>query len=80
MLILTRKKKESVVISGGIKVTVVEIRGEKVRLGIEAPDEVEIQREEVQRQIDAGAVSRRKLKREQRECKPLPGRQFGRTR
>lgn len=48
MLVLSRKKNERIMIAGGlIKVNVVEIRGDKVRLGIEAPDDVSIDREEV---------------------------------
>jgi global regulator protein family protein len=40
MLVLSRKKNESIVINNDITVTVVEIRGDKVRLGIVAPKEV----------------------------------------
>jgi len=47
MLVLSRKFNESIVIDGGIKITVVEIRGDKIRLGIEAPREVGIMREEL---------------------------------
>ena len=47
MLVLARKFNESIVIDGGIKITVVEIRGNQIRLGIEAPKEVGIMREEV---------------------------------
>lgn len=47
MLVLSRKKDESIIISDIITVTVVEIRGEKVRLGIEAPKEVSVHRQEV---------------------------------
>lgn len=47
MLVLTRKKNERVVMTGGIEVEVVEIRGDKVRLGFVAPDHVIIHRKEV---------------------------------
>ena len=47
MLVLTRKKNESIVIRDDIVVMVVEIRGDKVRLGIEAPKEVTVHRREV---------------------------------
>ena len=47
MLVLSRKKNESIVIDGVVKITVVEVRGDKVRLGIEAPREVPIHRSEV---------------------------------
>jgi carbon storage regulator len=47
MLVLSRKKNESIVINNEITVVVVEIRGDKVRLGIEAPKEVPVHRREV---------------------------------
>lgn len=47
MVVLSRKKLESIVINNDITITVVEIRGEKVRLGIVAPKGVPVHREEV---------------------------------
>ena len=47
MLILSRQKSESVIIGDTISVTVLEIRGDKVRLGIEAPGDVSVHRHEV---------------------------------
>ena len=47
MLVLSRKKNESIVINNDIIITVVEIRGDKVRLGIVAPKEVPVHRQEV---------------------------------
>jgi carbon storage regulator len=47
VLVLSRKKNESIVIGDRVVVTVVEIRGDKVRLGIDAPKEVPIHRQEV---------------------------------
>ena len=47
MLVLSRKKNESIVINNDITVTVVEIRGDKVRLGINAPTEIPVHRQEV---------------------------------
>lgn len=47
MLVLTRKKSEKVILNNNITVTVVEIRGDKVRLGFEAPKEMPVHREEV---------------------------------
>ena len=52
MLVLSRKKGESIVINDDITVTVVEIRGDKVRLGIIAPKEIPVHREEVQDAIN----------------------------
>jgi len=47
MLVLSRKKLESIVIADNITITVVEIRGDKVRLGFVGPSEVQIHRREV---------------------------------
>jgi carbon storage regulator len=47
MLVLSRKKNESIVINNDVVITVVEIRGDKVRLGIVAPKDVSVHREEV---------------------------------
>ena len=47
MLVLSRKKNESIVINDDITNVVVEIRGDKVRLGIEAPKNVHVHRNEV---------------------------------
>ena len=47
MLVLTRKLEEVVVIDGRIRVKVASIRGSRVRLAIEAPKEMSIQRQEV---------------------------------
>lgn len=47
MLVLSRKKNESIVINDNIKIVVVEIRGDKVRLGVEAPKEIPVHRREV---------------------------------
>jgi carbon storage regulator len=51
MLVLTRKTGESIYIGGNIRVTVTSIDGNKVRLGIEAPPSVRIDREEVYRRL-----------------------------
>ncbi|HBE89595.1 MAG: carbon storage regulator [Candidatus Andersenbacteria bacterium RIFCSPHIGHO2_12_FULL_46_9] len=47
MLVLSRKKNESIIINDDIVIVVVEIRGDKVRLGVEAPKEVPVHRREV---------------------------------
>ena len=47
MLVLSRELDESIVIGDNIVVTIVDIRGDKVRLGIEAPAEVPVHRQEV---------------------------------
>jgi len=47
MLVLSRKKDESIIIRDNIIVTVVEVRGDKVRLGIDAPKDVPVHRREI---------------------------------
>jgi carbon storage regulator len=54
MLVLSRKKDECVVINNDIRIVVVEIRGDKVRLGVEAPKEVPVHRSEVYEAINHG--------------------------
>jgi carbon storage regulator len=47
MLILSRKKGESIVIAGGITITITEVKGNSVQIGIEAPRDVSIRRTEL---------------------------------
>ena len=47
MLILTRKQNESIIIDGDIKITILSTKGQDVKIGIEAPKDVEIWREEI---------------------------------
>ena len=53
MLVLSRKKKETVLIGEDIKITIISIDGDKVRLGIEAPSHVSIYRQEIYEAIKA---------------------------
>lgn len=53
MLVLSRKRDESIMIGDNIKITVVDIRGDKVRFGIEAPADVPVHREEIYLKIQA---------------------------
>jgi len=57
MLVLSRKKNESVIIDDNIQVTIVEVRGDKVRLGIEAPKDIPVHREEIADKIEAQEAS-----------------------
>jgi carbon storage regulator len=65
MLVLTRKTGQSIVIDGGIEITVLEVRGEQVRLGIAAPREIKVNRKELLAQIEASAAA-------EAEESPLP--------
>lgn len=47
MLVLSRQRDESIIIGDKVVVTIVDIRGDKVRLGIEAPNEIPVHRQEV---------------------------------
>lgn len=47
MLVLSRKKNEQIVIGDNIVITIVDVRGDKVRIGIEAPTHVPVHRHEV---------------------------------
>lgn len=59
MLVLSRKNGESVLIGEDIEVTITEIRGDKVRIGVKAPKEIKIHRKEV-----AELIAKNKLKEE----------------
>jgi carbon storage regulator len=47
MLVLSRQRDESIIIGDNIVITIVDIRGDKVRLGINAPTEIPVHRQEV---------------------------------
>ena len=51
MLVLTRKPDQSIMIGNDIEITVLEVRGEQVRLGIRAPRDIAVHRKEVYEQI-----------------------------
>lgn len=51
MLVLSRQRDESIIIGDNIVVTIVDIRGDKVRLGIDAPSEIPVHRREVHEAI-----------------------------
>ncbi len=78
MLVLSRQRDESIIIGDNIVITIVDIRGDKVRLGIEAPTEIPVHRQEVYEAIqrenakaDAeGRVARRPAK--EKSCSKSP--------
>ena len=53
MLVLTRRAGESVMIGDDVTITVLEARGDVIRLGIQAPRDVQVHREEVYRELQA---------------------------
>ena len=66
MLVLTRKPDQSIMVGNEIEITVLEVRGEQVRLGIRAPRNVTVHRKEVFEQIrlenqNAGGTSKESL-------------------
>jgi len=62
MLVLSRKKNESIVIDNNITIVIVDIRGDKVRLGVEAPKNIGVHRREVWEAI----------KRNEAKTEPIP--------
>ena len=47
MLVLSRQKNESIIIGDDVEITIVDVRGDKVRLGITAPKEITVHRKEI---------------------------------
>jgi carbon storage regulator len=62
MLVLTRKLNESIMIGNDVKITVIDVRGDQVKLGISAPRQIAVHREEVyleiQRENESGGELR----------------------
>jgi carbon storage regulator len=54
MLILTRRVQEALMIGDNVTVTVLSVKGNQVRLGIDAPRDVEVHREEIYHRVKAG--------------------------
>jgi carbon storage regulator len=70
MLILTRRVDEEIVIDGDIVIKVLDIRGDKVRLGITAPPEIPVHRREVYEAIQRENASVSKGKQDKPDGKP----------
>lgn len=51
MLVLTRRKDEEIIVNGNISIKVLSVKGNRVRLGVEAPDDVSVNRAEVRKLI-----------------------------
>lgn len=56
MLVLSRRANEPIIINGNIKVTILEIRGDHIRIGIDAPRDITIHREEIHAELAAANV------------------------
>jgi carbon storage regulator len=73
MLVLSRKKDETIMIGDEVEITIVDVRGDKVRLGITAPKSIPVHRREVydaiQREKKAAAESQNHV---EQECKEEP--------
>jgi len=67
MLVLSRQKDESIIIGDDVEVTIVDVRGDKVRLGITAPKEIPVHRREVYEAIQREKKEREKKEREKKE-------------
>ncbi len=53
MLVLSRKPGESIVIGNDVVVTILDVKGDQIRVGVSAPREVQVHREEIYRQLEA---------------------------
>lgn len=71
MLVLTRKQNEGILIGNDIVITIINIEGDKVRLGIEAPKNVRVIREELLKEI--GQENRMAAQSEYRPIRKKPG-------
>ncbi|WP_069998876.1 carbon storage regulator CsrA [Cellulosilyticum sp. I15G10I2] len=64
MLTLTRKKDEAIIVDGNIEIKILDIQGDKVKIGIAAPKEVTIYREEIYQKIQVSNRAATKMEQE----------------
>ena len=67
MLIITRRINETLIIDNNIKVKILGIKGCQVRIGIDAPKNITVNREEIQQKIDSGVVFSKKTAEQMQE-------------
>ena len=77
MLVLSRQRDESIIIGDNIVVTVVDIRGDKVRLGIDAPSEIPVHRREVFEAIQRENLRASEMEKRKRGGRGTPGLDIG---
>jgi len=68
MLVLSRKKNEQIVIDENVIVTVMQVRGDKVRIGIEAPKDIPVHRKEVHEAIKREQAQQQASEEGSRQC------------
>ena len=71
MLVLSRQRDESIIINDNVVVTIVDIRGDKVRLGIDAPHEIPVHRREVYEAIQRENLRSAQL--DTKDTRAIPG-------
>ncbi|MFZ0035501.1 MAG: carbon storage regulator CsrA [Sedimentisphaerales bacterium] len=64
MLVLSRQKDESIMVGDDVEITIVDVRGDKVRLGISAPKEIPVHRKEVYEAIQREKNEQKKAQKE----------------
>lgn len=79
MLILTRKVDQGIVIQGNIVVTVLRVERDRVKLGISAPEEITVLREELLQRNDGGNPREHQPEAAQKDPPPLPRLHFSRS-
>ena len=57
MLVLSRKRREMITIGNGVTVTVLAVQGDRVKIGVAAPPEVPVHRQEIRERIECGAAA-----------------------
>jgi carbon storage regulator len=66
MLVLSRQKDESIIIGDDVEITIVDVRGDKVRLGITAPKNISVHRKEIYEAIQKEKAEKAKATQEQK--------------